>query len=74
MATEPTPDQVNRALNQIEEGETVTVTMKDGRQITGLFGHTDGDAVVTSDEDGTLGIDADQVTGLSIRDSTEGPE
>lgn len=73
--SEPSTEQVKSALDSLEDGETVTVRLKDGSEVTGVVSHGDEGFQVDSDEDSAaVEISADQVAGLSVSESTDGPE
>lgn len=73
--SEPTTEQVEKALDSLEDGETVTVTLKDGSEVTGVVNRGDRGVELDSAEDSAnVEISADQVKGLSISESTDGPE
>lgn len=73
--SEPTTEQVEKALDSLEDGETVTVTLKDGSEVTGVVNRGDRGVELDSAEDSAnVEISADQVSGLSISESTDGPE
>lgn len=62
---------ITRALQQLEPGSEVRLTMADGREISGTVNESDEHRVSLTDA-GT--VEADQVEDLVVLRSSDGPE
>ena len=78
MASEPTIEQINRALDGIEEGEEVVITLKDGSEVSGRFARSSATDVRLEESSAPdapdFDIVAEQVRGVAVIDRSSGPE